>query len=202
MRPMERFIAGGPVGTESSMGKARRMTEQLLSTHPGRAAFSLLVRRLLDVSAELDRAVAQVDLRLVSSAYDPSHTRRLQKALHEHGAADLVVHDDGSEAVQTLESRIRALASEEPVLLVAHLYARALRDPLGVGAIGSLGKAFLQLEGEPSAPVLDRFDDFFNAIDALPLAAPVRRRLYDEGIRAQALNLRLARELFNQLMVI
>jgi hypothetical protein len=199
---MERFISGGTIGTESSMTKARRMTTELLSTEPGRAAFGLLVRRLMDVSIEIDRAVAQVDLRLVSSAYDPSHTRRLQKVLHEQGASEIGIFDEGSEAVQTLKSRIRALASEEPVLLVAHLYARATRDPLGAGAIGTLGKAFLQPDGEPTAPVLDPFDDFFNAIDALPLASPVRRRLYDEGIRAQALNLRLARELFNQLMVI
>lgn len=199
---MERFIGGGPVGIESSMTKARRMTTELLETQPGRAAFGLLVRRLMDVSVEIDRAVAQVDLRLVNSAYDPSHSRRLQKVLQEQGAADISIFDEGSEAVQTLKARIRALASEEPVLLVAHLYARATRDPLGAGAIGSLGRAFVDLEGEPAAPVLDRFDDFFNAIDALPLAAPVRRRLYDEGIRAQALNLRLARELYNQLMVI
>lgn len=199
---MERFIGGGPVGIESSMTKARRMTTDLLETQPGRAAFGLLVRRLMDVSVEIDRAVAQVDLRLVNSAYDPSHSRRLQKVLQEQGAADISIFDEGSEAVQTLKARIRALASEEPVLLVAHLYARATRDPLGAGAIGSLGRAFVDLEGEPAAPVLDRFDDFFNAIDALPLAAPVRRRLYDEGIRAQALNLRLARELYNQLMVI
>lgn len=191
----------GWIETEPSMEKARRMTNALLDSRPERAAYGLLIRRLVEVSVEIDRAVSQVDLRLVMSAYDPSHTRRLQNSLREHGV-EFPVHDEGSEAVQTLRARIRALASEEPVLLVAHLYARATRDPLGAGSVGMLARAFLDPKGEVAAPTLDRFDDFFNAIEALPLAPPVRRRLYDEGIRAQALNLRLARELFNQLMVV
>jgi len=202
MAAMERPYAGaGGIETEPSMETARRLTNELLSSRPERAAFGLLIRRLVEVSVEIDRAVAQVDLSLVSSAYDPSHTRRLQNSLREQGV-DFPLTDEGSEAVQTLRARIRALASEEPVLLVAHLYARATRDPLGHGAIGTLARAFIDPAGEVSAPTLDRFDDFFNALDTLPLAAPVRRRLYDEGIRAQALNLRLARELYNQLMVV
>lgn len=177
------------------------MTSELLATNPERAAFGLLVRRLTEVSVEVDRAVAQVDLPMVTAAFDPSHTRRLRNVLRDEGVA-FPAADEGSEAVQTLRSRIRALASEEPVLLVAHLYARATRDPLGAGAIGTLARAFLDRGAEVAPPVLDHFDELFEAIEALPLAAPVRRRLHDEGIRAQALNLRLARELYNQFMVI
>lgn len=191
----------GWAGTEAPMSKARRMASELLATRPERAAFGLLIRRLLEVSAELDRAVSQVDLRIVTSAYDPSHTRRLQRMLRDEGVL-LPVVDEGSEAVQVLRARIRSLASEEPILLVAHLYARATRDPMGAGAIGCLARAFLNPRHDVGSPVLDRFDELFQAIETLPIAAPVRRRLHDEGIRAQALNLRLARELFNQFLVV
>ncbi|NJK89937.1 MAG: hypothetical protein HC923_11480 [Myxococcales bacterium] len=191
----------GSKGRAELEKRAQGLMRELLESSPDRSAYALLLRRLLSVSLELDRALEQVDLPMLRAAHDASHSRRLWRRLYEQGTApDL---DDGaSEAVHAMTCRIRTLLNEEPLLLLAHVFAREARDAEGDGGTADLARALQAESPAVIAPALDRFDPFFRSIDRLPLARTVKRRLYDEGIRCQALNLRLVRELHHQFLVV
>ncbi|MEM1024765.1 MAG: hypothetical protein AAGD10_03515 [Myxococcota bacterium] len=168
------------------------MTGQLLVPAPEYGLYSVFLSQLWSMSRALDKALNGHDLSLLRKGSDSRFSDRLETELKSIGGGPSPLMS----ATRAITDRIAQVEKEEPLLLLAHDFARASRDPNGVGATGQLARLILdRREGEGRVGYLpDPFEPFFDALERIDLPPLLRRRLREEGVRAQGLNLRFVRE--------
>jgi heme oxygenase len=112
-----------------------------------------------------------------------------------------------SEAGQRYCERIKALAQNDPVLLIAHAYTRYMGDLSGgqglksiirsaLNLTGTDGTKFYEFEQIPNVGAKNAFKEFYrNALNALPLDAATIERIVAEANLAFTLNRDVMHEL-------
>lgn len=182
-------------GDRPSDERADKLAEALLVAAPEYGVYAVFVEQLLAASRALDIALARTGCALIEQPDLGRWTRRLEAELSTVGQAL-----SGNELVpgaRAIIDRIASVERDEPLLLLAHDFARSVRDPSGVGATGQLGRLILDRAGDSlrAGYLPDPFEPFFDAIQHLGLPPMLSRRLREEGLRAQSLNLRLTRDI-------
>ncbi len=153
----------------------------------------MFLNQLLAMSKALDRALDGHDLPLLRKGSESRSTHRIGGELRSIGGQSTPL----LASTRSVIDRIDRVEKEEPLLLMAHDFARSARDPKGRGATGQLGRLILDKphHGVRVGYLPDPFEPFFGALEQLSLPLVLRRRLREEGVRAQGLNLRFVRDI-------
>ncbi len=176
------------------------MVDRLLDGAPQYDVYGVLLTQLLHISEAVDAALARQTSSFLRGVDIGRMTHRLAVELQAIGKDTVRTGREPVnllDAARTLILRCRTVEKEEPLLLLAHDFARASRDPGGVGCAGQLARLILDAPADHLRVgyLPDPFEPFFQATAQLDLPAMLRRRLREEGAGVQSLNLRLVREL-------
>jgi len=173
--------------------RADRLMGQLLVPAPEYGLYGVFLNQLLATSKALDRALDGHDLPLLRKGSESHFSDRIGTELRSIGGRQSPLLS----STRSIIDRIVQVEKEEPLLLMAHDFARSARDPNGVGATGQLARLILDRpEKDLRVGYLpDPFEPFFGALEQIDLPSLLRRRLREEGVRAQGLNLRFVRDM-------
>jgi hypothetical protein len=184
------------IGPVSRSERANQLANQLLGEAPQYEVYGVLLRQLYEASRALDGALSRQSAPLLAGSDIGRMTHRLAVELQAIGRSTQTPAN-WMEATRAMVHRAETVMRDEPLLLLAHDFARASRDPAGIGACGQLSRLILDAPNDHlrAGYLPDPFEPFVMAIDQLDLPFLLRRRLREEGIRMQGLNLRLVREI-------
>lgn len=179
---------------EKRAERAFVLVHRLVGTQPEYEVYGNLIHQLLQMSEALDVAAERTRLPALRGLRARRSSHRLRAELQSCGFTEPLM--PRLEETRRIVDRIHTLAVEEPLLLLAHDYARALRDPNALGPTGLLAQHIL-VPGHRAQMVdyqAEPFEPFFESVARMDLVQSLKRRLLDEAIRAQGMNLRFVRD--------
>lgn len=177
-----------------------------------RNSFAKFLGNLYFVYSELESGLEKhKDKKLIGAMYFPALNRRanLEQDLEYYYGANWRSQINPSPATQQYVARIRDLANNEPLLLIAHAYTRYMGDLSGGQMFKKIAQEKFQLSGDEGtsfynfANITDKAafkNTYRDALNALTIEDVVCDRIVAEANIAFAFNTRMSQDLDNSII--